>query len=60
MTLTDDHKVKIFCAALTAVIQAQATMITTKGPTSVRLGPIDTASNLAAESIAKLQSKDWA
>jgi hypothetical protein len=58
MKLTDDHKVQIFCAALTASIQA-ATKAPT-GATVVVKSPVETASLITAEAIVKLQSKAWA
>jgi hypothetical protein len=59
MKLTDDHKVQIFCAALSSTIQADAT-IAASGEVPDGPGSIEKASALAAEAIAKLQSKAWA
>ena len=57
MKLTDDHKVQIFCAALTASLQAAAAAPT--GATLVVKTPVAKASEFTAEAIVKLQSKDW-
>jgi hypothetical protein len=58
MKLTEDQKVQIFCAALNGVVQvhAEAAFKTDAGMTT---GPVEIASALAAEAIAKLQSKAW-
>jgi hypothetical protein len=58
MKLTDDQKVQIFCAALNGAIQVQAEAAF-KTDTRMTVGPVEIASSLAAEAIAKLQSKAW-
>ena len=58
MKLTDDQKVQIFCAALNGVVQVQAEAAF-KTEARVTAGPVEMASSLATEAIAKLQSKAW-
>ena len=58
MKLTDDQKVQIFCAALNGVVQVQAEAAF-KTDARLTTGPVEIASSLAAEAIAKLQSKAW-
>jgi hypothetical protein len=63
MKLTDDHKVQLFCAALTATIQAEGQAAAASGPhTGSKVGApsaVEKASLIAGEAIAKLQSKAW-
>jgi hypothetical protein len=63
MKLTDDHKIKIFCAALSGTIQADAYATVASGPnTGSKVGApslVEKASATASEAIAKLQSKAW-
>jgi hypothetical protein len=58
MTLTGDQKVHIFCAALNGVVQVQAGTAF-KTDSRATTGPVEIASLLAFEAIAKLQSKAW-
>jgi hypothetical protein len=58
MNLTDEHKIQIFSSALNAVIQAEATE--PPGGSGIgRTTAVEKASLIAAEAIAKLQSKAW-
>jgi hypothetical protein len=64
MKLTDDHKVQIFCAALSATIQADAQVAAAAlgqhvGPKTGAPSTVERASLIAAEAIAKLMSKTW-
>jgi hypothetical protein len=62
MELTTDHKIQIFCAALTAIIQADATTSTSGAGRGSGVGvqsPVDRASAITSESIAKFLSKAW-
>ena len=58
MKLTDDQKVQIFCAALNGVVQVEAEAAF-KVDARATTGPVEIASSLAAEAIAKLESKAW-
>jgi hypothetical protein len=58
MKLTDDHKVQIFCPALTANIQSAVMLAKQSGPVQMP-SPVKTAAAQAAEAIALLQSKAW-
>jgi len=64
MQLTDDQKVQIFCAALSATIQAEAQVMAALGPNvgskAGALGTVERASLVASEAIGKLMSKTWA
>ena len=59
MTLTQDQKVQIFCAALSANLQV-ALKVGLEGGKPHFANPVDAASLQAAQAIAKLQSKEWA
>jgi hypothetical protein len=58
MKLTDDQKIRIFCAALNGVVQVQAETAF-KTDARVTMGPVEIASLLAIEAITTLQSKAW-
>jgi len=63
MELTTDHKVQIFCAALSATIQADAAARVAAGSNSGSgIGSptlVQKAGAMASEAIALLLSKDW-
>jgi hypothetical protein len=56
MKLTDDHKVQIFCAALSATAQY---LVVNGLPRTGTITPVETASTLALEAIKKLQTDEW-
>lgn len=59
MTLTDDQKVQIFCAAFSAHIQAKK-LADLDGKNAGTLHPADAAIKDASYAIANLQGKEWA
>jgi hypothetical protein len=60
MKLTQEQKVQVFCAALTGVLQNTKEWIP-GGPIPKKEDqPVERASAIAAEAIAKIQSSVWA